>query len=159
VDKDKVAETKVATPTTPPVVDKDKVAETKVATPTTPPVAEQVKVAAKTKTATPTNPKTVVAESKAATPATTTNSNAEEHQPQRKIVGSVLLALLILVLGISLIQALQGISIFSVSFEIIGIGYVCWFIYRYLLRKSDRQELLDKIQQIKGEIIGKESLK
>ncbi|NES01588.1 MAG: hypothetical protein F6K22_01300 [Okeania sp. SIO2F4] len=81
----------------------------------------------------------------------------QEYKTQLKVVGSLTLAILTLTLIVSFLQTLQGIPILSVSFEFIGMGYAVWFVYRYLLQKSNRQELLDKIQDIKAEIVGKKS--
>ena len=81
----------------------------------------------------------------------------QKYQNQLQVVGYVTLAILILTLIVSFLQALQGIPILSVSFELIGMGYTVWFVYRYLLRKPNRQELLDKIENIKAEIVGKQS--
>ena len=55
------------------------------------------------------------------------------------------------------IEALDGIPILSIIFELIGVIYLVWFVYRYLLKRSNRQELLDKIENIKREIFGKPS--
>ncbi|MGD1717695.1 CAAD domain-containing protein, partial [Dapis sp. BLCC M172] len=85
------------------------------------------------------------------------NQFYQEYQSQLKVVGSLTLAILTLTLIVSFLQTLQGIPILSVSFEFIGMGYAVWFVYRYLLRKSNRQELLDKIEDIKAEIVGKQS--
>jgi valyl-tRNA synthetase len=36
--------------------------------------------------------------------------------------------------------------------KLIGAGYTVWFIYRYLLKAGDRQELIEKISQIKAQV-------
>ena len=58
---------------------------------------------------------------------------------------------------LNIIEALDGIPILSIIFELIGVIYLVWFVYRYLLKRSNRQELLDKIENIKREIFGKPS--
>ena len=36
--------------------------------------------------------------------------------------------------------------------KLIGAGYTVWFVYRYLLKVGDRQELIEKISQIKAQV-------
>ncbi len=81
----------------------------------------------------------------------------QEYQSQFKVVGLLILTILTVRLIIGFLEVLEEIPVLSISFEFIGVGYSVWFVYRYLLRKSNRQELLDKIQEIKTEITGKES--
>lgn len=57
----------------------------------------------------------------------------------------------------AVIDAFNGIPLFSSFFEVIGVGYATWFIYRYLLQASTRQELAAKIQSLKQEIAGDSS--
>lgn len=57
----------------------------------------------------------------------------------------------------AIIDALNGIPLFSSFFEVIGIGYATWFVYRYLLQASTRQELAAKIQSLKQQIVGDSS--
>ncbi|NES74573.1 glutamate--tRNA ligase [Okeania sp. SIO1H4] len=81
----------------------------------------------------------------------------QTYQRQLKVIGSLILIILIFRLILGFLEVLEGITTLSISFELIGMGYSVWFVYRYLLRKSNRQELLDKIQGIKAEIVGKKS--
>jgi hypothetical protein len=57
----------------------------------------------------------------------------------------------------AVVDALNGIPLFSSFFEAIGIGYGTWFVYRYLLQASTRQELATKIQSLKQEFVGDNS--
>nr|KAJ0216986.1 hypothetical protein LSAT_V11C300156130 [Lactuca sativa] len=40
--------------------------------------------------------------------------------------------------------------------ELVGLGYIGWFVYQYLLLKSSRKELATNIEWIKKEIAGTE---
>ncbi|KAL7609600.1 hypothetical protein Lser_V15G14447 [Lactuca serriola] len=40
--------------------------------------------------------------------------------------------------------------------ELVGLGYIGWFVYQYLLLKSSRKELATDIEWIKKEIAGTE---
>ena len=81
----------------------------------------------------------------------------QKYQSQLQVFILLVLAILILILITDFIKALKEIPILSMSFELIGIIYVFWFIYYYLLRQFNRQELLDKIDNIIVEIVGKKS--
>jgi hypothetical protein len=39
--------------------------------------------------------------------------------------------------------------------ELVGLGYSSWFVYRYLLFKESRAELLEDIESLKQQISGK----
>merc|ERR1739838_737174 len=81
----------------------------------------------------------------------------QKYQSQLQVFILLVLAILILILITDFIKALKEIPILSMSFELIGIIYVFWFVYYYLLRQFNRQELLDKIENIIVEIVGKKS--
>jgi len=38
---------------------------------------------------------------------------------------------------------------------LIGMGYTGWFVYRYLLKASNRQELLTEVDSFKEQVVGK----
>ncbi|NEP31355.1 valine--tRNA ligase [Moorena sp. SIO3B2] len=69
------------------------------------------------------------------------------------LVVGVIIALNILT---AFVGALNRISLVSTSLELIGLGYAIWFVSRYVLKAENRQELSEKIQSIKAEIVGKE---
>jgi len=66
--------------------------------------------------------------------------------------GGVSLKLLLAVLG-----AINEVPLLNPAFEIIGIGYTTWFVYRYLLRADHRQELANEINTLKSQILGQKS--
>ena len=53
-----------------------------------------------------------------------------------------------------MLDALNGIPLVSPTFELIGIGYSAWFVNRYLLKASNRQELAQEIQGLKQQVVG-----
>ena len=69
-------------------------------------------------------------------------------------IALIVAALVTIKLVLAVMNALNDIPLFSASFELIGIGCVVWFVYRYLLKASTRQELALKIQILKEQIIG-----
>ncbi len=65
-----------------------------------------------------------------------------------------IIALIITVkLVIAVLEAINDLPFVNLGFELIGIGYVTWFVFRYLLKASARQELATKIRFIQQEII------
>lgn len=55
---------------------------------------------------------------------------------------------------LAVIDALNDIPLLAPTFELIGIVYTGWFVYRYLLRASNRQELWTEVQSLKEQLIG-----
>lgn len=56
---------------------------------------------------------------------------------------------------LALLDAVDDIPLLAPSLQLIGFGYSIWFVYRYLLRASNRQELAQEIDEIKNQIVGK----
>jgi glutamyl-tRNA synthetase len=54
----------------------------------------------------------------------------------------------------AVVDALNDIPLLAPTFELIGIGYAAWFVYRYLLRASNRQELGQEFQAFFEQITG-----
>ena len=72
------------------------------------------------------------------------------------LVMVMLLAIAIFALDISIavIDSLNKIFLVEGFFKVIGLGYLVWFGYRYLLKEASRQELFDLINDWKEEILG-----
>jgi hypothetical protein len=51
--------------------------------------------------------------------------------------------------------AINEIPLLAPTFELIGLIYSGWFLYRYLLKASNRQELFQDINSIKDQVLGK----
>jgi CAAD domains of cyanobacterial aminoacyl-tRNA synthetase len=58
-------------------------------------------------------------------------------------------------LTLAILSAINEIPLLSPTFELVGIGYTSWFVYRYLLQASTRKELTDEIDSFKSEVLGK----
>uniref|UniRef100_A0ACD5GQJ7 CAAD domain-containing protein n=1 Tax=Desertifilum tharense IPPAS B-1220 TaxID=1781255 RepID=A0ACD5GQJ7_9CYAN len=52
------------------------------------------------------------------------------------------------------VDAINDIPLLAPFFELVGIGYSAWFVYRYLRLASTRQELANKIQGLKDDVVG-----
>lgn len=60
-------------------------------------------------------------------------------------------------LTLAILSAVNEIPLLAPTFELVGIGYASWFVYRYLLQASTRKELTDEIDSFKTEIFGNEN--
>ncbi|MEH1928420.1 CAAD domain-containing protein [Nostoc sp.] len=69
-------------------------------------------------------------------------------------VALILTAIVSVKVVFAVLDAITHIPLLSPLFELIGIGYASWFIFRYLLKASNRQELADEIQFLKNQFLG-----
>lgn len=73
-------------------------------------------------------------------------------------IGLLLTAIISVKVVLAILDALNDIPLLSPTFELIGIGYSAWFVNRYLLKASKRQELAQEIQSLKQQVIGSQQL-
>jgi hypothetical protein len=59
---------------------------------------------------------------------------------------------------LAVLDAINDIPLLASIFELVGIGYSAWFVYRYLLKVETRQELASEFQSLKGQVVGKDSV-
>ncbi|OWY68084.1 hypothetical protein B7486_28300 [cyanobacterium TDX16] len=64
------------------------------------------------------------------------------------IVGAIVSLRVVL----AVMDALNDVPLLEPTFQLIGIGYSAWFVSRYLLKPSTRQELAQKWQGFLGEL-------
>jgi hypothetical protein len=69
-------------------------------------------------------------------------------------LGIVFLAIISVKLLFAGLNAIEDIPLVAPLLKIIGLVYLVWFVVRYLLRQRDRQELLQKIEHTKTEVLG-----
>ncbi|MDJ0733412.1 MAG: CAAD domain-containing protein [Nostocaceae cyanobacterium] len=69
-------------------------------------------------------------------------------------IGLIVAALLAVKIVLAVLGALNDIPLVAPTFELIGIGYSIWFVYRYLLKASTRQELTNEISALKSQVTG-----
>lgn len=70
------------------------------------------------------------------------------------ILGWALLAMVGLRILSALLDAINDLPLIPILLELIGIAYIVWFVYRYLMKANTRQELVQQIDQIKQDIVG-----
>lgn len=72
-------------------------------------------------------------------------------------VGLIVAAIVSVKVVLAVLDALNDIPLIAPTFELIGIGYSAWFVYRYLLKASTRQELTNEIATLKSQVVGKDA--
>jgi hypothetical protein len=80
-----------------------------------------------------------------------------EYQRPIVTVGLFLSALVTVRVILAVVDAVNDVPLLAPFFEFVGIGYSAWFIYRYLLRATNRQELVEDISAIKDQVLGNHS--
>jgi hypothetical protein len=77
---------------------------------------------------------------------------------QKLLVNLLLLFLAIISVRITLaiLSAINDIPLLAPMFELIGLGFTGWFVYRYLWKESARQDLLREFEALKTQVMGKD---
>ncbi|MCC5637650.1 CAAD domain-containing protein [Nostoc sp. CHAB 5844] len=70
-------------------------------------------------------------------------------------VGLIVTALVAVKVLLAILDSLNDIPLVAPTFELIGIGYSAWFVYRYLLKASTRKELTNEITTLKSQVVGR----
>ncbi|XP_075510777.1 protein CURVATURE THYLAKOID 1A, chloroplastic-like [Primulina tabacum] len=65
-------------------------------------------------------------------------------------------AIVALWLATIVVGAINSVPLLPKLLELVGLGYTGWFVYRYLLYKSSRKELVEDIEALKKKISGVE---
>jgi hypothetical protein len=79
----------------------------------------------------------------------------KEYRRPIVTIGLIFAALISVKLVLALLGAINEIPLLAPTFELIGLIYSGWFLYRYLLKASNRQELFEDINSIKDQVLGK----
>ena len=77
-----------------------------------------------------------------------------EYKQPIIIVALIVAAIITVKVVLVVLGALNDIPLLAPTFELIGIGYSAWFVNRYLLKVSKRQELSQEIQGLKQQVVG-----
>ncbi|HEY9763808.1 MAG TPA: CAAD domain-containing protein [Trichocoleus sp.] len=81
----------------------------------------------------------------------------KEYQRPIITVGLIFASIVSVKLVLAILGAINEIPLLSPTLELIGLTYSGWFIYRYLLRAANRQELVEDINTLKEQVLGKGS--
>jgi hypothetical protein len=58
---------------------------------------------------------------------------------------------------LAVLDAIDDIPLLSPVLKLVGLGYTAWFVYRYLWKAENRQELWQEFDAFKAQIVGKNS--
>lgn len=72
-------------------------------------------------------------------------------------VALIFAAIITLRVLLAIVDTLNHIPLIAPTFELIGVSYVTWLTFRYLLKAETRQELAARIQALKEQIVGEQA--
>ncbi|WP_026787140.1 valine--tRNA ligase [Planktothrix rubescens] len=78
----------------------------------------------------------------------------KQYQKPLILTGIFFVAFLTIKCFVAALNAINELPLLSTIFELIGMGYSGWFVYRYLFKASQREELGKILQELKTEFIG-----
>ncbi|MFP4008380.1 MAG: CAAD domain-containing protein, partial [Spirulinaceae cyanobacterium] len=78
-----------------------------------------------------------------------------EYRRPLTVFGIILAALVSLVVLNATLDAIHSIPLLSPTFQLVGLGYVIWFVWRYLLQSQNREELGQISDRLKKQVFGK----
>jgi hypothetical protein len=78
----------------------------------------------------------------------------QEYKPIVYVLGSILAALFALRIVLGIVGFITSLPLIGGLLELVGIGYSIWFTNRYLLKAETRQELFQKVDEIKQDVTG-----
>ncbi|MEM9767577.1 MAG: CAAD domain-containing protein [Cyanobacteria bacterium P01_D01_bin.71] len=79
----------------------------------------------------------------------------KEYKRPLVTVGLILAAFISVKLLLAILNAINEVPLLAPAFELVGLGYSAWFVYRFLLKDVNRQELTENITALKDQVIGK----
>lgn len=78
-----------------------------------------------------------------------------QYKPQITTIALIVSAIIAVKVVLAILDAIDDIPLIAFVLELVGIAYSTWFISRYMLKASTRQELVAEINNIKKQIIGR----
>jgi valyl-tRNA synthetase len=78
----------------------------------------------------------------------------KQYQKPLILTGLFFVAFLTIKCFVAALNAINELPLLPTIFELIGMGYSGWFVYRYLVKASQREELGKILQELKTEFIG-----
>jgi CAAD domains of cyanobacterial aminoacyl-tRNA synthetase len=72
-------------------------------------------------------------------------------------VGLITLSFVTVKVTLAILSAINEVPLLAPTFELIGMSYSAWFIYRYLLKAVNRDELSIDFQRLREQVLGKEN--
>jgi hypothetical protein len=69
-------------------------------------------------------------------------------------IGLIVLGIVSVKILVAILDAVDDIPLLAPSLQLIGLGYTAWFVWRYLWKASNRQELVSELDALKNQIFG-----
>jgi hypothetical protein len=79
----------------------------------------------------------------------------KEYKRPLVTVGLILAAFISVKLLLAILSAINEVPLLAPTFELVGLGYSSWFVYRFLLKDANRQELTENFTALKDQVLGK----
>ncbi|MEC4850910.1 MAG: CAAD domain-containing protein [Jaaginema sp. PMC 1079.18] len=80
-----------------------------------------------------------------------------EYRRPLTVLGLIVAALVSLVVLQATLDAIHSIPLLSPTFQLVGLGYIIWFVWRYLLQSQNRDELAVISDRVKKQVFGKKT--
>ncbi|MEL4897639.1 CAAD domain-containing protein [Crocosphaera sp. Alani8] len=77
-----------------------------------------------------------------------------EYKQPLTILGLSLLAIITVKIIVAVLGAIDDIPLLAPLFEMVGLGYSAWFVWRYLWKASNRKELSSEFDALKNQVFG-----
>ncbi|TVQ54327.1 MAG: hypothetical protein EA366_11985 [Spirulina sp. DLM2.Bin59] len=77
-----------------------------------------------------------------------------DYQQPLITVGLIIAGIITVKLTLALLSAINDVPLLAPVFELVGIAYTAWFVYRYLLQSKTRSELVQEFHNLKAEVLG-----
>ena len=78
-----------------------------------------------------------------------------ENRKLLVVLGLVFGSIVSVKLTFALLGAVNDVPLLQPIFELVGLGYSLWFVYRYLLKASNREELGQEFNKLKSQVVGR----
>ena len=69
-------------------------------------------------------------------------------------LGIFLAAIITVKVTLAILDAINDIPLLAPLLELVGLGYTAWFVWRYLWKASNREELAQEFEALKKQILG-----
>jgi hypothetical protein len=69
-------------------------------------------------------------------------------------LGLIFLGIVSVKVTLAVLDALDDIPLLAPILQLVGLCYTIWFVYRYLWKASNREELVTEVEAIKQQIFG-----
>lgn len=80
--------------------------------------------------------------------------SSAEQKPKLTYVAIAFLIIPVLILVSTVLNIIDSIPLLAPTLELVGLSYMIWFVFRYLLLANTRQELMGTVKGLKEKVLG-----